>query len=52
MDLHLSGITANSTLPNRIMSEQVRRNYPEDFRKTFAVTEIIPVDGGLRHHQF
>jgi hypothetical protein len=52
MDLHLSGITVNSILPGRIISEQIRRNYPEDFRKAFADTEIIPVDGGLRHHQF
>ncbi len=34
------GITVNSISPGRIMSEQIRRNYPEDFRKTFAETEI------------
>ena len=34
------GITVNSIPSGRIMSEQIRRNYPEDFRKTFAETEI------------
>src|SRR5258708_37494162 len=34
------GITVNSIPPGRIMSEQIRRNYPEEFRKTFAETEI------------
>ena len=34
------GITVNSIPPGRIMSEQNRRNYPEDFRKSFAETEI------------
>jgi len=34
------GITVNSIPPGRIMSEQIRRNYPEDYRKTFAETEI------------
>ena len=34
------GITVNSIPSGRIMSEQIRRNYPEDFRKTFADTEI------------
>ena len=34
------GITVNSIPPGRIMSEQIRRNYPEDFRRTFAETEI------------
>jgi 3-oxoacyl-[acyl-carrier protein] reductase len=34
------GITVNSIPPGRIMSEQIRRNYPEDFRKAFAETEI------------
>ena len=34
------GITINSIPPGRIMSEQIRRNYPEDFRKSFAETEI------------
>src|ERR1700733_13276074 len=34
------GITINSIPPGRIMSEQIRRNYPEDYRKHFAETEI------------
>ena len=34
------GITVNSIPPGRIMSEQIRRNYPEDFRKDFAEKEI------------
>ncbi len=34
------GITVNSIPPGRIMSEQIRRNYPEDFRKEFAEKEI------------
>jgi len=34
------GITINSIPPGRIMSEQIRRNYPEDYRKNFAETEI------------
>jgi 3-oxoacyl-[acyl-carrier protein] reductase len=34
------GITINSIPPGRIMSEQIRRNYPEDYRKRFAETEI------------
>ncbi|MDE2005251.1 MAG: SDR family oxidoreductase [Rhodospirillales bacterium] len=34
------GITVNSISPGRIMSEQIRRNYPEDYRKHFAETEI------------
>ena len=34
------GITINSIPPGRIMSEQIRRNYPEDYRKQFAETEI------------
>ncbi len=34
------GITVNSIPPGRIMSEQIRRNYPEDYRKEFAETEI------------
>jgi 3-oxoacyl-[acyl-carrier protein] reductase len=33
-------ITVNSIAPGRIMSEQIRRNYPEDYRKHFAETEI------------
>ena len=28
------GVTVNSIPPGRIMSEQIRRNYPEDFRKS------------------
>jgi 3-oxoacyl-[acyl-carrier protein] reductase len=36
------GITVNCIPPGRIMSEQIRRNYPEDFRKQFA-EEAIPV---------
>ncbi len=34
------GITVNSIPPGRIMSEQIRRNYPEDYRRHFAETEI------------
>ncbi len=34
------GITVNSIPPGRIMSEQIRRNYPEEYRKHFAETEI------------
>ena len=34
------GITVNSIPPGRVMSEQIRRNYPEDYRKRFAETEI------------
>jgi len=34
------GITVNSIPPGRIMSEQIRRNYPEDYRERFAETEI------------
>ncbi|MFL5281122.1 MAG: SDR family oxidoreductase, partial [Rhodopila sp.] len=34
------GITVNSIPPGRIMSEQIRRNYPEDYRKHFAETDI------------
>jgi 3-oxoacyl-[acyl-carrier protein] reductase len=34
------GITINSIPPGRIMSEQIRRNYPEEYRKEFAETEI------------
>ena len=36
------GITINCIPPGRIMSEQIRRNYPEDYRKHFA-EEKIPV---------
>jgi len=34
------GITVNSIPPGRIMSEQILRNYPPDYRKQFAETEI------------
>jgi 3-oxoacyl-[acyl-carrier protein] reductase len=34
------GITVNCIPPRRIMSEQIRRNYPEDYRKRFAEKEI------------
>ncbi len=34
------GITVNSIPPGRIMSEQILRNYPPEYRKTFAETEI------------
>ncbi len=34
------GITVNSIPPGRIMSEQIRRNYPEEYRRHFAETEI------------
>jgi len=34
------GITINSIPPGRIMSEQIRRNYPEEYRKEFAEHEI------------
>lgn len=34
------GITVNSIPPGRIMSEQIRRNYPEEYRKQFAEEEI------------
>ncbi len=34
------GITVNSIPPGRIMSEQIRRNYPEDYRRAFAEAEI------------
>ena len=34
------GITVNCIPPGRIMSEQIRRNYPEDYRKQFAEEEI------------
>jgi len=34
------GITVNCIPPGRIMSEQIRRNYPEDYRKEFAEEEI------------
>jgi 3-oxoacyl-[acyl-carrier protein] reductase len=34
------GITVNSIPPGRIMSEQIRRNYPEDYRQSHAAKEI------------
>jgi 3-oxoacyl-[acyl-carrier protein] reductase len=34
------GVTVNCIPPGRIMSEQIRRNYPEDYRKHFAEEEI------------
>lgn len=34
------GITVNSISPGRIMSEQIRLNYAEDYRARFAATEI------------
>jgi 3-oxoacyl-[acyl-carrier protein] reductase len=34
------GITVNSIPPGRIMSEQIRRNYSEDYRREFAEKEI------------
>ena len=34
------GITVNSIPPGRIMSEQIRRNYPEEYRKQHAAAEI------------
>jgi len=40
------GITVNSIPPGRIMSEQIRRNYPEDYRKSHAAAEIPAGDYG------
>ncbi len=34
------GITINCIPPGRIMSEQIRRNYPPDYRERFAEEEI------------
>jgi 3-oxoacyl-[acyl-carrier protein] reductase len=39
-DVGRYGITVNSIPPGRIMSEQIRRNYPEEYRKTHAAAEI------------
>ncbi|MBV8337769.1 MAG: SDR family oxidoreductase [Alphaproteobacteria bacterium] len=39
-DVGKFGITVNSIPPGRIMSEQIRRNYPEDYRKSHAAAEI------------
>src|SRR5215472_2784320 len=50
-DVGRDGITINSIAPGRIMSEQIRRNYPPEERERFSRAEI-PVDGGLRRYQF
>lgn len=34
------GVTVNCIPPGGILSEQIRRNYPEDFRQRFAETQI------------
>jgi 3-oxoacyl-[acyl-carrier protein] reductase len=34
------GITINCIPPGRIMSEQIRRNYPEEYRKEHAAKDI------------
>jgi 3-oxoacyl-[acyl-carrier protein] reductase len=34
------GITINCIPPGRIMSEQIRRKYPEEYRKAHAAKEI------------
>jgi 3-oxoacyl-[acyl-carrier protein] reductase len=39
-DIGRHGITVNSIAPGRIMSEQIRRNYPEEERKRFSAAEI------------
>jgi 3-oxoacyl-[acyl-carrier protein] reductase len=39
-ELGKHGVTVNCIPPGRIMSEQIRRNYPEDYRKRFAEEEI------------
>jgi 3-oxoacyl-[acyl-carrier protein] reductase len=39
-DIGRHGITINSIAPGRIMSEQIRRNYPEEERKRFSAAEI------------
>jgi 3-oxoacyl-[acyl-carrier protein] reductase len=39
-DIGKFGITVNSIPPGRIMSEQIRRNYPPDYRERFAREEI------------
>jgi 3-oxoacyl-[acyl-carrier protein] reductase len=39
-DVGKHGITVNSIPPGRIMSEQIRRNYPPDYRERFAREEI------------
>ena len=39
-DVGKYGITVNSIPPGRIMSEQIRCNYPEEYRKSHAAAEI------------
>jgi len=39
-DVGRYGITVNSIAPGRIMSEQIRRNYPPEERRRFAEQEI------------
>jgi 3-oxoacyl-[acyl-carrier protein] reductase len=39
-DVGLLGITVNSIAPGRIMSEQIRRNYPPEERERFSRVEI------------
>ncbi|HMK67395.1 MAG TPA: SDR family oxidoreductase [Stellaceae bacterium] len=39
-DVGSLGITVNSIAPGRIMSEQIRRNYPPEERERFSRTEI------------
>jgi 3-oxoacyl-[acyl-carrier protein] reductase len=39
-ELGVHGITINCIPPGRIMSEQIRRNYPPDYREKFAEEEI------------
>jgi 3-oxoacyl-[acyl-carrier protein] reductase len=39
-DVGKYGVTVNSIPPGRIMSEQIRRNYPEEYRKSHAAAEI------------
>src|ERR1700736_6065381 len=39
-DVGRYGITVNSIPPARIMSEQIPRNYPEEYRERFAEEEI------------
>jgi 3-oxoacyl-[acyl-carrier protein] reductase len=39
-DIGRDGITINAIAPGRIMSEQIRRNYPPEERRRFAEAEI------------
>ena len=39
-DIGKYGITVNSVAPGRIMSEQIRRNYPEEYRNEQSAKEI------------